>query len=177
MAGPPPPFRAERYDLAYGSDEGFHLSAIEPHECDRLGEIFAGMPPWSHYPIPASALAALFRPGSDGGIRLAVRDGAGAPCGVMLLRHPWLAGPYLQFLGIEEAHQGMGLGSALIEWMIEEARRAGARNAWVAHSAGNAGAERLYRRHGFRLVAELDDLLQAGFDEVLMRLRLDRHSG
>ncbi len=44
-----------------------------------------------------------------------------------------------------------GIGSRLILKVLEEARRAGARRAWLEVRASNAAAVRFYEHHGFRL--------------------------
>jgi ribosomal protein S18 acetylase RimI-like enzyme len=48
---------------------------------------------------------------------------------------------------------GGGIGSALIAAFLDEARRRGARRAWVMTTNDNLDALRLYQRRGFRLVA------------------------
>ena len=56
---------------------------------------------------------------------------------------------------------------------IEDSARAEkARNVWVAASDFNAGAIRLYERHGFARVAVIDSLVSDGRDEVLLRKKL-----
>lgn len=45
-----------------------------------------------------------------------------------------------------------GVGSALIEAVVEPARAAGCRRLWLVTTNGNVDAPRFYQRRGFRLV-------------------------
>jgi ribosomal protein S18 acetylase RimI-like enzyme len=54
---------------------------------------------------------------------------------------------FLQFVGVEPARQGRGVGSALLAPMLERCDREGARAYLDATSLDN---KRLYERHGFR---------------------------
>jgi diamine N-acetyltransferase len=166
----PPAFRAERYELGRA---GLVLSALAPEEAPFLALALAVIEPWARYPISAETLAALFRPSTDGGIRLAVRcSDYVKPIGVVLIRQPWLVGPYMQFLAVLPGAQGAGHGRAILNWFEAEARAAGLRNIWICAASFNAGALRLYETCGFERATVLDDLVKPGFDEVLMRKKL-----
>ncbi len=128
------------------------------------------MEPWSRYPFSPEALATYFAGGEPHAPRFAVEVG-GETAGAIGLRLELLRGPYLQFLGILPAYQRLGLGSLLLQWMEREAGSS-ARNLWVCAADFNADAQRFYERHGFTRVALLDDLVQDGRDEVLLRKRL-----
>jgi len=58
---------------------------------------------------------------------------------------------YLQFLGVEPARQGQGLGSALIRPMLERADANGSRCYLETFQPRNVP---LYKRHGFEIVIE-----------------------
>lgn len=72
---------------------------------------------------------------------------------------------YLSILGVHPAAQGRGLGAALIEPTMAEARRAGAVT-WL--ETFSPRAERFYARLGFRTCATHHDPT-AGADYVIMR--------
>ena len=168
---PPPAFRAERFELGR---RGLWLSPIRPEEAVVLGTVLATIEPWSRYGTSPANLTALFMPSAvDGGIRLALRTQINSqPIGVVIIRHPWLAGPYMQFLAIVPSHQGQGYGRTVLDWFEAEARAGGARNTWICAVSFNEGARRLYTSCSYEQVAILDDLIQPGFDEVLMRKKL-----
>ncbi len=164
------PFRADRYDVGF---VGHWLSPVSTEEADALGHKLAMIDPWARYGTSAAHLSTLFRPTTDGGIRLAVRStDPSTPIGVVVIRHPWLTGPYMQFLAVLPSHQRQGLGASVIDWFEAQARAGGSRNLWICAASFNASAQRLYVAKGFTQVALLDDLIKPGFDEVFMRKRL-----
>jgi ribosomal protein S18 acetylase RimI-like enzyme len=61
--------------------------------------------------------------------------------------HPHGSYYYLQLLGVEPESQGRGIGSALLDHMLERCDREGTRAYLDATSPDN---KRLYERHGFR---------------------------
>ena len=99
----------------------------------------------------------------------------GMAIGVLCVRCRWLRGPYIELLGLDENHQGQGIGSELLAW-IEQETKPHANNIWVATSAFNTRAITIYERFGFTQVGLLDGLVMDGKSEVLMRKRLPRKS-
>lgn len=65
----------------------------------------------------------------------------------------------LKRLYVDASCQGAGLGSRLLEEGLAQARAAGARSVWLGVWEHNAGAQRLYARHGFTRVGEHTFLL------------------
>ena len=152
------------------------LAPLDPSLASALAAAFAAMDPWAAYPYPADALAAYLAGGNDAAPLFAVAaastDSPGKVLGAVGLRLDWLRGPYIQFLGLLEEAQGSGIGGAVMAWIETQARRAGARNLWVAASDFNAGALRFYGRHGFTRIADLPGLVRDDRSEVLLRKRL-----
>lgn len=62
---------------------------------------------------------------------------------------------YLERLYVRAAHQNRGVGSALLGAALEHPRLRGCRTVFLDVWAENAGAVRLYARHGFVKVGEL----------------------
>ena len=87
------------------------------------------------------------------------RDGA-APVGFTALTPPDFPiafGPEtieLRRIYVLTSAQGSGLGPALIERAIEDAREAGKTQIALGVHPGNARARAFYERHGFRIVGE-----------------------
>jgi ribosomal protein S18 acetylase RimI-like enzyme len=68
---------------------------------------------------------------------------------------------------------GRGLGAALIEWAIGEARAWGADALQLSVFSENCGAQRFYQRYGFRKVADIDFWVgNQRDDEFLYELQL-----
>jgi ribosomal protein S18 acetylase RimI-like enzyme len=59
---------------------------------------------------------------------------------------------YLSSLGVLPAYQGQGLGGALLDHLAATSRTAGKARLALHVVDSNAGARRLYERHGFRVV-------------------------
>ena len=77
---------------------------------------------------------------------------------------------------VDAAHRGSGLAQQLIEAVIAGAREAEALVLQLSVSAGNASAQRLYRRMGFTVYGVERRSLRVGahfHDEELMALDLD----
>ena len=147
------------------------LSPISETTAKHLGEAFAAIDPWARYPYPASTLTAYFATVETQAPRYAIHAGDKL-VGAIGLRSNWLHGPYIQFLGLLPGQQGVGLGGRVLTWCEEGARSRGARNLWVAASDFNTDAIGFYERFGFGRVAELDDMVRDGRNEVLFRKRL-----
>lgn len=165
-----PPFRADRYELGVA---GAMLLRLDAAGAARLAPALAKLDPWLRYGTePARLAAILHTPAGDGqGFAIHVPDQA-EPAGAVVVRSPWLAGPYLNLLAVRPGHQGQGLGGAVLAWMEGEARRAGQRNLFLCVSDFNEGAQRRYAKAGFERVADLADLARDGIGEILMRKRL-----
>ena len=85
----------------------------------------------------------------DGEALVAELDGR--PVGLLTFRPD---GPTtFELAALVVAEPGRGIGSALIEAFLHEARRRAARRVWVVTTNDNLDALRLYQRRGFRLVA------------------------
>jgi ribosomal protein S18 acetylase RimI-like enzyme len=51
---------------------------------------------------------------------------------------------------------GSGIGAALMDWALAEARAFGADEIQLSVWSGNEGAQRFYRRYGFEKIADID---------------------
>lgn len=166
------PFPSGDYDLEPArTGAAVRLALMTPEEADRLGAAFAAMSPWLDYQMPAASLQRFFAMQESDAPRWSIHvDDALA--GAVVIRRPWLHGPYLQFLGITEGFREVGVGASILEWMEQEALGR-YRNLWLCVSATNVRAEAFYARYGYRRVAALDGLVADGMDEILMRRQLE----
>ena len=94
--------------------------------------------------------------------RLIVAELDGQVAGVLqltlipgLTRNGMLRGQ-IEGVRVADGHRGRGLGRALIAWAMDEARRAGfSAMQYNFVVSSNAGAVRLWQRHGFRIVGQV----------------------
>jgi diamine N-acetyltransferase len=169
------PFAAERYTLLEASRQAPEVALLPMVEDDAqsLGRDLAAIDPWARFGLSAARFAAFLAATEDGAVRfkiIADTERAGA----VVVRYPWLGGPYLNILGVLPPFQGRGIGAAVLDWLEAEAHRAAARNTWLYVAGFNGRARALYERNGYRFAARLEDLVMEGEDEILMRKRLTR---
>jgi ribosomal protein S18 acetylase RimI-like enzyme len=97
-------------------------------------------------------------------IQLAEEDGALVAYSLIVLGRQFDERPapqparavYLSQLYCAHGATGKGLGAALLDWAIEEARGWGADAVQLSVFSENFGAQRFYRRYGFKHVADID---------------------
>lgn len=147
------------------------LRDMTPKAAAILGPSLAAIDPWARAGYDGAKLAAFFARGEEAAPRYRILCGESL-AGAMVVREPWLHGPYLNLIGLLPPFHGAGIGSLTLDWMEARARGAGNRNLWLCVSSYNDAARRLYERHGFRLTARLPDLALDATEELLMRKRL-----
>jgi DNA-3-methyladenine glycosylase I len=64
-----------------------------------------------------------------------------------------IEGPDCEIVSIDSLMERVGIGSALIQSVLEAARAQGCRRVWLITTNDNTPALRFYQRRGFRLVA------------------------
>jgi ribosomal protein S18 acetylase RimI-like enzyme len=142
-------------------------ATLAPDQAEVIAATLAGMDPWRTLGYSAAALArGLTAIHPDLTRYLALRDGE--PQGLVVVRHPWLRGAYIELFAVLPTAQGRGVGRAALE-LIESRYRDRSPNLWLLVSGFNSGARCFYEKHGFRPVGVIADLVVTGQDEVLMR--------
>ncbi len=113
--------------------------------------------------------------------QLAVDEGSGALTGFVKLKHPGgypghsdAANPLtLAQLYTAPARCGEGIGAALMDWALAQARARGADAVQLSVWSENYGAQRFYQRYGFTKIADIDFYVgNTRDDEFLYELRL-----
>ena len=129
--------------------------------------------PWQQYGFSAAAMTRSFapKPVPDNGARYLVRVGD-VLAGGMIIRDPWLIGPYLQMLAVLPDFQRTGVGGRMLGWFEARARAAKQRNIWLCVTASNQQAQQFYFAHGWALATDIDGLIQDDIGERLLRKRL-----
>ncbi len=147
------------------------LAAMTPAAAKALGAGLAAIDPWARANISAERMANFLASHEDTAPRYQILTN-GEPAGVIVVRHPWLHGPYLHLLGLLLGFQGRGIGDIVLGWFEREAH-GNYRNIWLCVSSFNVNAQRFYEAHGFQHAACLESLVFDGADELLMRKRLE----
>jgi ribosomal protein S18 acetylase RimI-like enzyme len=171
MPEPLPPFRSERYEIGSSRDgRTLLLRPMTATAAHLVGAATAAIDPWAHYGFDAARMISLLMGTGDSGFRYQIECGPDI-AGAVVIRNPWLAGPYLQLLAILPSHQRQGIGAAVLGWIEAEAR-GHYRNLWLCVSAFNTMAQGFYAARGFEHTVTLDALMREGDDEILMRKRV-----
>lgn len=166
------PYERVRHDLGRSrNNQRVVLMPMTTAAADVLAPVIAAVGPWAHYGTSAATLHNGFLASSDGAARFTLLCNE-APAGAVIIRSPWLVGPYLQMLAILPSFQGGGVGAIVLDWYEQQARMARQRNVWLCVTGINTDAQRFYARHGYSLAGTLPDLLRAGDAELLMRKQL-----
>ncbi len=85
-----------------------------------------------------------------------------------------LAGVHVHNLAVHPSHQGRGVGTALLQAAIGEARSRGASTVRLEVRTGNDKARRFYEQRGFRVVQVLPHYYEDGENAWAMELPLVR---
>jgi [ribosomal protein S18]-alanine N-acetyltransferase len=76
----------------------------------------------------------------------------------------------VQTIGVQEGRWGLGIGSAMLNALIDEAAARGCGEVFLEVRADNARAQRLYERFGFERVGVRKRYYQpSGVDAIVMR--------
>ena len=157
------PFAESHYTLATCS-----LRAVHNTEDARvLSTMLVTMEPWRSLRYTADALERyLLR--EDAGLHRYVVEVQNQTSGIVCVRYPWLLGAYLELLGLGVAAQGGGVGSDVMRWLEEQTSLA-SRNVWALVSGFNTNAREFYARLGYHEIGPIKDLVEPGYDEILLR--------
>lgn len=76
----------------------------------------------------------------------------------------------IQTIAVDDTHRRLGIGTLLVQQLLDAARARGAREVFLEVRADNPAARTLYERHGFTEVAVRPRYYQPdGVDAVVMR--------
>jgi diamine N-acetyltransferase len=163
------PYTAETFALGRSrAGLPITLAPMTRAAADVLGPACAAIGPWQVYGMAGDRLADAMARDVAGEMTYQVLVG-GARAGAVMIRHPWLIGPYLAMLAVLPAFQGQAVGDAVLRWYEARAREGGLRNIWLCVSGFNDGAQRFYRAHGWEQTAVIPGMVVDGVDELLMR--------
>ncbi|NRQ33226.1 ribosomal protein S18-alanine N-acetyltransferase [Nonomuraea sp. NN258] len=79
----------------------------------------------------------------------------------------------VQTIAVLEAHQGTGIGSAMLTELLAEAGRRGAREIFLEVRADNPRARAVYQHFGFEDIGTRRRYYDDGTDAIMMRRSLD----
>ena len=136
-----------------------------------LARALAAIDPWARYHFTPSQFAGYFGDPAPIAPRYLLRRGDDI-AGLVALKLGWMFGTYLQLIAVLPAHQGRGIGGAVLDWLDQTARGRGERNQFVVTSTFNIRGLALYQAHDFTPIATMPGLINDRESEILLRKRL-----
>ncbi len=151
------------------------LSPMNNIEAEYIGLYLASISPWSDYDYPAEKLVKFLQWEDPTTFQYTIKYQENL-AGTIVIRIPWLQGPYIQLLGLKTELHNKGIGTQVMDWAIQKSKETSARNLWVVASEFNQKAVRFYERHGFEKAAQFDELVKDDLNEILFRKKLFKNS-
>ena len=132
---------------------------------DAFSVRMAAADPWKTLGMDAAAC----RAGFDGPCKeVYVARSNGEPAGLAILQVCGSFDGYIQILFVAEAFRDRGLGRRLLAFCEERIFRHSP-NVFICVSGFNSRALRMYQAAGYTVVGTLNDFINIGFDELLLR--------
>lgn len=135
-----------------------------------IAERLTGLGPWGAAGIAPEKMRERLSKPMAATFRFALRR-AGVPVGCVVIRHPFMRGPYVELVAVFPEAQRQGLLARVIDWMAEEVKGESA-NLWLCVTETNAPARAAYAALGFVAIGPAPDLSRLGQTEILMRKML-----
>lgn len=155
------PFAAERYTLG-----DVELAPLHP-DLDAIAEGLAAIDPWARVGRKPEAFRAALTKPLAATFRFSIRRGERC-VGGLVVRYPFLRGPYIELIGLFPEAQGRGIARRVVEWMEHEVAGE-ATNLWLCVTDWNDAARAAYAALGFTEVGPLPQLAAGGTTEIFMR--------
>ena len=136
---------------------------------DRAGiiELLADSDPWKRLGYQASDWDGYFTAFPQGRESYVV-DQNDRVAGIAIVRQKFLAGDYLELLGVADWARGKGLGRRLLAH-VEAAVFARAKNLFACVSDFNDQARHFYNKQGYQEIGPMPNFLIPGSAEILLR--------
>jgi len=146
------------------------IIGLSPADVGLLSDALAAMTPWKELGMEAANLHAYMLKEDPSLLKLTIRV-ADCLAGVLMVRHPWLRGPYVELFCVLPAYQGAGVGRSVIRHIVDLLSERHP-NIWVCASEFNFAALKFYEREGFERVCVMADIVTPNYNEVLLRRRI-----
>jgi ribosomal-protein-alanine N-acetyltransferase len=91
------------------------------------------------------------------------------PCGFAMLTY-WVNVAEISDLFVVPGYRGQGIGTRILETLLEKARKAGYTNIEIGVLASNTRAQRLYERVGFVPVRTIQHRFPHGYEDIIYLL-------
>ncbi len=152
--------------------ERFSLLPLRPKDVGDVSRLLCSMDPWLTMEYKPESFEYYFLRADPALSRLVVMYSDNI-AGVLSLRFPWLFGPFIELMALFDGYRHKGIGSRIVDWACCRHRSS---NLWATVSSFNLKAQRFYSRVGFEKMVVLEDLIKPGWNEILLRKKLNSES-
>ena len=143
------------------------VRAMQPEDREAVIALLLPSEPWTTLGYTRADWERYFTPVPQNRDAFVVEE-TGHVAGIAVLREKVLMGDDLELYGIGDKARSKGLGAALLRH-IESIVFARTRNLFACVSDFNQPARAFYRKHGYREIGSLPDLIISGRAEILLR--------
>ena len=152
-----------------GREQQFSLVPLAAENLDRLSMTLSSMDPWLTLGYTLESFEHYLKHPDPALSRYTVMISRQV-AGVLSIRSPWLFGPFIELFALFEGFQGKGIGSRIIDRVCAIHQSA---NLWATVSSFNLRAQKFYKNKGFEQKAVLEDLIKPGWNEILLRKKVN----
>jgi ribosomal protein S18 acetylase RimI-like enzyme len=143
------------------------IRPMQPEDRAAVVQLLGDSDPWRTLGYAATDWNRIFCPTPQGRDSY-VADLDGQVAAIAIVRQQFLAGDYLELLGVAEWAQRRGVGRRLLEY-IERLVFGRTKNLFACVSDFNHHARRFYKQQGFQEIGPMPDFLIPGASEILLR--------
>jgi GNAT superfamily N-acetyltransferase len=143
------------------------IRPMQPEDRAAVVQLLSDSDPWKALGYTAADWDRIFCPVPQGRDSYIAELG-GRVAGVALLRQKFLAGDYLELLGVAEWARKQGVGRRLLNH-IEQLVFERTRNLFACVSDFNATARAFYKNEGYQEIGPMPNFLIPGSSEILLR--------
>jgi ribosomal protein S18 acetylase RimI-like enzyme len=134
---------------------------------DWCARLMANSEPWISLQRTYEDGLALMRV-TDGGMEAYMARLGKERLGFVVLKMAGAFVGYIQIVAVAESCRGMGIGNQMMDF-VEKRIFEVSPNAFICVSDFNENARKLYENRGYQLLGKLENYLEKGFAELLLR--------
>lgn len=153
-------------------DRAVVVRPLEDPDVDSVNELLRTHRPWTAYETDFELSAPELR--DPGEVRVGTVEGDFAGFVWWLPTGAFDRSGYLKLLGVHRSHQSAGVGTALMDAAESDVfEDHDVSDLFLLVSGFNDGARRFYEERGYVEVGPIEDYVEPGIDEVLLRKTAD----
>ena len=156
---------AKERNEAMLDNKKFMFRALGRGEAEYWGQLIAKQFPWNSLGYDKDVLARFLARYAESAV---VLECGGEPISISVVKPDWFFGDLISLFIVMPPFQGKGFGRAMLEY-VERRNFSKHRNMWITTTNINKNAIKFYKKHGYKEIGYIPDLLVKGSVEILVR--------